>query len=668
MAKPSHRLAVLELAFTLAVVAVVARAAYLQVYESGKARETLNGITGRREAIAARRGAVLDRHLAPLAITNTYYHVGVAPNEVKSADAARVYRAVAGVTGEPLARLRARAGKEKYLYFHGPFDASTVEGLQGLRGVHLEAELRRAYPARDLALPLVGRLLPDSTRGASGIERSMDSVLAGTPGEQVVIRVPGNLPIESPRRRLSDPQPGADVILTIDANLQEIAEHALDSTVRAVKAYGGDVVIMDVRTGELLAAAGVQRDEATDETMPVPSYVTVPFEPGSTAKLFTAAALIEQGKVKGRETVDGGDGLLVYTAPGTRRPRRIKDEHALHGPVTLDTAIKYSSNIAITRFAAQLSWAEQYEALRSFGFGSQSGVETTGEDRGRLALPSSWTGESSASHAMGYEFRLTAVQLAVAYAALANGGVVLTPSVVRGVRNADGSVRWMRQVEPVRQAISKATARRMVAMLRTVTAQGGTGVRAGMRVFHLAGKTGTANRYDTACRCYRMDRNVASFASVFPAEDPQLAIVMKVDGVSMGRGFGGGVAAPAVRSIVEQMLASDRAPVDRAALAELAGMRAVPASAVAPRVPRPTLEADAAPAAVTLPLRGTATSAAEGTVEVPSVAGRTPREAAAALLRAGLRVAAVPGGTVVGTAPDAGARVRAGTLVSLRTN
>lgn len=663
MAKPAARITLLELGFAVAVLSVTARAGYLQLVDHERRSDVLNRQSVTREEIPARRGAVLDRHGAPLAITNSYYHVGLAPQELKPADVERTLRLVAGALDEPLAKLRRGVGAKRYLYFHGPYDASTVERLHGVRGVHLESELRRAYPAGALGLPVVGRLDPDSGVGASGIERALDSVLAGTPGAQVYLRAPGFRRIESPRRRVREPQAGDNVVLTIDANLQEIAEHIIDSTTRAFNALGGEVVVMDVRTGEILAAAGIARDRASGLLTPTPSFVTVPYEPGSTAKLFTAAALVELGRVKPGETVDGGAGLWVMQAPGMRTPRRITDEHGRSGPISLDTAIKISSNVALAKFAAKLTWNEQYEALRAFGFGTQTGIEATGEDRGLLQLPARWTGASSASLAMGYEFRLTSMQLAAAYSAIANGGVLLSPALVREVRSVDGTVRWRRSIEPVRRAISRATSRRLIEMLSAVTDAGGTAVRANMKVYKLAGKTGTANKFDLDCRCYR-GGNIASFASVFPANDPQIAVVMKVDGPAVGRGFGGLVSGPAVKMLLEQMMASESAPVDRIEIANKSQARSLVAQT--PSVAGPAIVAEPRHQAVTLPLRPQAASVAP--VEVPAVEGRSVRDATALLLQAGLRVAAAPGPTVAATQPAAGTRVPAGTLVSLRTN
>lgn len=660
MAKPSARITLLEFGFALVVAVIVARAGWLQLRESREAEEWLDGIAADTLVTPAKRGAILDRNGAPLAITNVYYHIGVAPNELR--DTARAVRALAKALDEAPARLRARIAAGRYLYWHGPFDATTVERLRGIRGIHLDDLQRRAYPARDLALPIVGRLKPDSSTGASGIERSLDSLLAGTPGLQVMLKARGMERLESPRRRIREPAHGHDVVLTIDANLQEIAEHVLDSTVRAFRADGGDVVMMDVRNGELLAAAGVARNDATGETMPVPSFVTVPFEPGSTAKLLTAAALLESGRVGPTDAVPGRGGRWLMQAPGMRRPRTIIDEHEMDGPVTLDTAIKYSSNIAMAQFAAKLSPAEQFEYLRGFGLGTQTGVEATGEDRGYLSLPARWTAESPASHAMGYEFRVTAVQMAVAYAAIANGGVVLAPALVREIRAPGQTTAAPREPEPVRRVMSPKTAATLVKYLSLVTERGGTGVKAGMRTYSIAGKTGTATKFDPGCRCYNPSKNIASFAAVFPAEDPQLAIVLKVDTPREGRGFGGGTSAPAVRAILEQMLASESAPVDRTSMRRVGGP---PSVALELPPAAPTMRAEPPVQSVALPLKPVALRPQASVV--PDVAGKDVRAAVATLFKAGFRVAARPGGRVVGTQPSAGTSVRPGTLVSLRT-
>src|SRR5437879_6233594 len=288
----------------------------------------------------------------------------------------------------PTAELQ-RALRRRYAYFAGPYGALDVQPLRAVRGVHLEPVLNRFYPASDLARPVIGRV-GDDGRGASGLERALDSLLAGRPGSAVVLKDRAGREYESPARVIAQPVAGADVALTLDAELQEIAQRALDDAIRRMDADGGDVVMMDPATGEVLAVASRRRDGSAR-----PSAFTDTFEPGSVAKIFTAAALLALQRVAPAERVSGEDGK--YRLGG----RTITDEEPL--PVlTLADAIRFSSNIALVKFAARLAPAEQYAMLRDFGFGAFTGIEFPAEATGRLRPPAEWSGLSAGSLAMGY--------------------------------------------------------------------------------------------------------------------------------------------------------------------------------------------------------------------------------------------------------------------------
>ena len=404
----------------------------------------------------------------------------------------------------------------KYMYFYGPYTATEIEPLRRLSGVHLEGSFRRDYPS-SLAAPVIGRLPPDSSRGGSGLERSLDNLLTGTPGEAVFLRDRVGRRLESPARKISDPVPGNDVWLTLDAELQDIAERELEDAIRQLGARGGDVVVLDPRTGELLAVAS--RQAGVDPAASSPTAFTSPFEPGSTAKLFTAAALLQLDKVDSTVRVSGEDGH--YLMPLSRgQLRSITDEHKIAGLMTLADAIRMSSNIGMAKFSQRLSTTEQFEVLRDFGFGSPTGIEFPSESRGMLNTPEHMIPDySRASMAMGYELGVTALQLAMAYAAIANDGVLMTPTLVREVRDPAGQLLYQHQPEPVRRVISSRVAARLQAYLRSVVEEGGgTGDKARLANYELAGKTGTARRFEG--RSYANKGYRASFAALLPGEGP----------------------------------------------------------------------------------------------------------------------------------------------------
>lgn len=651
--RPGTRITVLQFFLLLGMGLVLARAAQLQLIEGSKLRAQASERRTERRVLEARRGAIYDRRGQPLAISQEFYHAGVAPNEVENRT--RFVRSVSRALGISARELERRMRSKRYVYFHGPFTASQLAPVRGARGLHLESEFARAYPARRLASSVIGRLDADSGDGASGLELALDSLLRGVPGEAVLLRDRFGQRYESPGRRLRDPVAGHDVWLTLDAELQDIAERTLEDAIADFGAKGGDIVFLEPRTGEILAVASRQLHNG--ESRARPTAFTDPFEPGSTAKLFTAAALIQLDKVDSADRVSGESGRWAMPIRN-HSPRIIEDVHRVDGQLTLADAIKVSSNIAMAKFSARLSPLEQFEMLRDFGFGSPTGVEFPSESRGELRAPERWLLDySRASHAMGYEFSVTALQLASAYAAVANDSVLLTPTLVREVRAPDGRLLYRHQPEPVRRVVSSELAARLRAYLRAVVSEGGTGERARLANFELVGKTGTAKllrdgRYQ--------DLYVASFAALFPADDPQLVIVVKLSELEGSVIYGGQTAAPVTRSMLEQALASRRIALDR--------QRLMPATTTSLPEYRDTLSDGPVPVqSVRWPLPA-ADSGKRGKVAIPLVKGRSVREAALALHQRGLRVSVNGSGTVVRSDPAAGEPARPGQLVTLWTS
>jgi len=648
MARVRARLGLIQVVLAGCLLVVVARAAQVQLFDGGKyAAEAANSRTERR-VITPRRGTLYDRGGLPLAVTQEFYRVGIAPNEVT--DRAGLIRVAARQLDASSAGLRRDFAAEKpYLYFYGPFTATDVEPLRAFKGVHLERVYLRFYPSQRLAGRVVGRMTPEGDP-ASGLERALNPLLVGTPGEEVVLKDRRGRRYESPGRLRKDPVPGYDVVLTIDAELQDIAEQSLAETIREFDAEGGDVVFLDPRTGEVLAVASQKNGK------PDLMAFTEPFEPGSTAKLFTAAALLAHERIDTSDRVSNEGGHWEMPLPNGRT-RLIADEHAKPGMLSLADAIEVSSNVAMAKFSDRLSPVEQYQQLRDFGFGSPTGVELPSESRGVVHRPEQWQPElSRVSVAMGYYFEVTALQLAAAYAAIANDGILLTPTLVREVRTVDGTVVYRHQAEPVRQVVSPALAAQLREFLRGASGRGGTGSRAQVGSYGVLGKTGTARRVRNG---RYVDDYVASFAAMFPANDPQLVVVVKIDGPSVGGIYGGDVAAPVVRTMLEQALASKRVSLDRSRL--LGEAPAVPSPAASARRQAGT---PAAPPVV-VPWPESPDTAASEAVVVPPVRGLSVRAAALALHRRGLRVAVTGPGVVTGSSPAAGSTVPPGGTVRL---
>jgi cell division protein FtsI (penicillin-binding protein 3) len=641
MAKPEVRLTVVGVGLAVGLAALLARAAQVQLIDG--ARYAAQAESQRTDSVElpAPRGTLYDRAGAPLATTQEVFHVGLDRAELKdpSGDARQVARRL----GLSESEVR-RALRRKYAHFEGPFSAAQVLPLRTMAGVYLTSDLVRSYPDPDFARPILGRPAV-AGRAATGLERQLDSLLRGRSGAAVVLRDGRGRPLESPSRLAAFPVPGDDVFLTLDAGVQEIVETALSDAIDRLHAAGGDVVVLDPHTGEVLALTSRLADGSSSS-----GTMTATFEPGSTAKIFAAAALLAHGLVAPDDSVygEGGTWKLPF--------RTIRDErHEGFAWMRLVDAIRISSNIGTVKFASRLEPDQQYTMLRDFGIGAPTGVDFPAESRGRLPRPHDWTGVSAQSLAIGYELSVTPLQLAAAYAAIANDGVLLEPGLVKRVRDPRGRVLYEHRAEPVRRVVDPAVAEQLREMLRGVVSEGGTGAAAALTSYEVAGKTGTA-RVAGPGGHYVIGAATAVFAALFPAEDPQLVMVVKLD--SPRGSYAALTAAPLTRHVLEQVLAARTGALDR-------GRLTVTAPPPAPGRPAAE-EATGQSYAVAWPDSGRAAPA--GPRRVPNVAGLSLREAVGRLHRAGLRVRLTGFGRVVRTTPSAGDSVAAGALVTVVTD
>jgi cell division protein FtsI (penicillin-binding protein 3) len=652
MAKPLARIAVIQFCFGLGVLAILGRAAQLQLLQGDRWAEQARRQRTERAVLPARRGGLYDRNGVPLAISQEFYHVGVAPNEL--ADPRRAARLLSRHLRVSLTALERGIGAGKrWIYFHGPFSATQVQPLRRLDGVHLSGDFQRFYPSRTLARPIIGGLSADGPVGAAGLELSLDSILTGQPGEAVLLKDRAGRRYDSPARVIREPVSGNDVVLTLDAELQEIAERGLDEALSGMRAEGGDVVFLDPSSGELLALASRQAGRSGPVSIRASTF-TDPFEPGSTAKLFTAAALLRHRRVDSNDVVFAEGGQWHMPTSRSGRTRLISDVKKTTGNLTLARTIQISSNVGMAKFSSRLSPEEQFEMLRDFGFGTPTGAEFPSESRGLLARPDRWEPMyTRASVAMGYEFGVTPVQLAAAYGAIANDGLLLTPTLVREVRDAAGTLLYQHRPEPVRRVVTPAIAARLRDFMRSAVGDGGTGTEAQLANYSLLGKTGTSVRFEGGR--YVHGEYTASFAALFPAENPQLVVVVKIDN-PRGHYYGGLTAAPVTRTMLQQALASRRVAIDRSRLAprDTTSVRAARLVATPAAISRVVLS---------WPYQPTTSTAASLTV--PNVAGRPVREAALALHRRGFRVTLRGLGRVIRTLPPGGETARPGAAITV---
>ena len=657
MAKPAARVGFIQFCLMLGTLGVLARAAQLQLVQGDYwAHEAAEARTV-RETVAAPRGAIRDRSGNALVASHEWYRVSIAPEQIR--DTVRFSRAVARALGASPTDLlrRIRAGRRS-IYFHGPFDAVKVQSIRKLAGVHLSPVYPRGGRT-DLARQTIGVLDPESGHGISGIERTLDSVLSGIPGETVWLTDPSRRSrIASPSRPVREPVRGNDVWLTIDVKLQEIAEAALDRAIDELGAKGGDVVFLDPATGELLAVASRVEGERSAATA-----FTAPFEPGSTAKLFTAAALLEHGLVDSTDRVSGENGVWNFQPPRGGRPYSITDVHVAREPMTLEMAIALSSNIGLAKFSQRLDSGIQFDMLRRFGFGTRSDVEFPVESSGHVPVPGSeeWReGFTRESMSRGYHFQVTAVQLAAAYAAIANGGILYAPTLVREIRSPEGQVLYRHRPEPVRRVISPEVATTLRRFMQKAVGTGSSEEGVVIEEFRLAGKTGTARKVVNGR--YAVGKYVSSFAAIWPAEQPELVAIVSID-EPKGAYYGSQTAAPLTRRILRDAITSRNRALDFDRLATRHD--AAPAGAESALVP-PAKPEPPPVVAISWPLAEDVSRRAVR--QVPDVAGQTARTAIATLHAEGFRVAVEGLGTVASTVPSAGSAVRTGETITIRAD
>ncbi|HEV7588296.1 MAG TPA: penicillin-binding transpeptidase domain-containing protein [Longimicrobium sp.] len=637
-------------ALGLTALLIVGRAVQLQGFQGDRWRGEAERQQQTRVPVPARRGAIYDRDGVALALTRETFAVSIAPREVRDRGDAvlRLTRAL----GLPRAEARRATDPQRaWVVLPGRFTVEQRRGLGELRGFYVERRLERFYPQGDVGREVLGGVSGDG-RAMGGIEQAMDSLLRGTDGFSVLRRDAHGRKEATLSLPALPPRDGDDVVLSIDFDLQEIADAALAEQVRATHAAGGDLILTDPRTGEILAA--VSKRPASRDL----SAFIEPYEPGSTLKPFFVAGLLAGGRAALTDRVYAEQGS--WTTP---EGRVIQDVHPYEW-LTLRDGLRVSSNIVMAKFSPRLPPGEQYGALRDFGFGTATGVEYPVESSGRLSRPARWSPVTPASLAMGYEVSVTPLQMAMAYGAIANGGVLMEPRLVREVRGADGGAVERRAPRPVRRAIPAQVASALRDVLVDVVADG-TGTHASLSTFEVAGKTGTSRRTGANGR-YEAGAYNSTFVGFFPAQAPQLVIYVKLDR-PQGDYYGGLTAAPVTRATLQAILAARSPTLDRRALL---GSRThpEPSAALAVAVPADVPAAEGREGTyVFLDNRAPPTTPRRdaGPVPVPALAGLALRDGARRLHALGFHVRLQGGGAVKGTLPGAGAILARGDTLTL---
>ena len=514
------------------------------------------------------RGDLLDRRGRPLAHDLQTYTLTAAPKELKAPRAAA--REVAKRLRLPVRRLEAEflSGRPYRLIARQipPRVGQEIAAL-GIHGLYLSLETRRECPLGAAASEVLGRTDPDGI-GVDGLELQLDDVLRGRAGWTTLFRDGRGRSIALPRGLRREAEDGQHVVLTIDADLQSIVEAHLARAVDTLQAVRGFAIFLDPNTGEILAAANAPH-MARNWTM------TDQFEPGSTFKVVVAGAALEEGLAKPNQVFEASATGSALLAPGATFHDVHKEER-----YTFFDAVRWSSNIVMGRLGLKVGSERLYRYATDLGFGELTGVTFPGEASGRLRTPSAWSARSCPTIAIGHELSVTPLQMALAYAAIANGGVLMEPMLVREVRDRHDRVVRRHEPHAVRRVFSQTTTDQLREMLGAVV-DSGTAKAARVRGFAVAGKTGTAQKYDARVGTYGAGMYVSSFAGFAPAPSPRLVGVVVIDEPRGKKYYGGEVAAPVFREVILDLMRLPDGPFE-AGGAEIAARPPAPAPVTVP--------------------------------------------------------------------------------------
>jgi cell division protein FtsI/penicillin-binding protein 2 len=575
--------------------------------------------------IPAQRGAILDRSLKPLATTLPVYHVFADPCIIDDPrSTAHALAQLLPSSTDALAR-KLRRKDSRYELIELAVDVERGMELKrlGLRGVCVEPAGKRVRPLGALAVNIVG-CLSAYEEALSGIELIFDEDLRGVPGLRRYLRDALGNPRPCVEAVIRSPVAGNSVVLTIDADLQRIAERALEQAVRKHLANGGCVIVVDPVCGDILAMASMP----TGQNFPVRSV----FEPGSALKICTLAAALDLGIVDTTDVFDTNGGKLKI--PGGW----IRDDHPVDHPVCLREGFAISSNVMASSIAKLIGRNDFYRYLRAFGLGAWTDLPLEGESRGILREPDDWSRRSLETLGIGQEIGVTAIQLTMAYSVIANGGRLVRPRLVKAIIDGSGKVIERYPAKAVRRVIRKETATKMISLLETAV-QEGTGAPACIEGIRVAGKTGTGQKAERGR--YVAGKYYSVFAGLVPADDPRYVCLVVMDEPSAEAHYGGPVCGPVFRQVMEAFLRRKKTllPENCLRLTERGGNAAGPVSAVA----------SSAPANLCDPC------GASPERRYPSVLGLTLKEATQVLERAGVKWRASGTGVVVDQRPQPGA-------------
>jgi cell division protein FtsI (penicillin-binding protein 3) len=569
------------------------RLVWLQVIRHGDFVERAAKQQQRTFEVAPRRGVLYDRNLRELAMTVTVDSVYAVPSELgeNRENAAELLARI--VHADPrdnftsqqqmLARFNASRNFAWVARKLDPDTATRVRELN-LKGVYFQKEFKRFYPNNDLAAQVLGYVGTDDT-GLGGLERQFDDDMHGAPGHVLTA-------LDAKRHVLgseeSQPMPGENLVLTIDANIQYMAERALDAQMEKMKAAHGTVVVQDPHTGQILALAISPRFNPNDQRHMDANVlqnlaVSDVYEPGSTFKLVAYSAALDAAGVQPTDMVDCQGGAM------TMYGRTLHDDKSDHfGVVTVQYALEHSSDVGAAKMALKLGNQKFYDYMRAFGFGDRSGIELPSETRGLLRAPKKWGATSILSMAIGQEVGVTPVQLVTMVSTLANGGVYMPPHILlQSTDEMKGDARLQpaafrpanqlpeKLPDGAHRVVKEMTSAKMRMMMQGIVTEG-SGRLAALNGYSAGGKTGTANKVDPVTHTYSHTKLVASFAGFAPVSNPAISIAVVIDTPTVGTRYGAQTSAPVFAEVAQQVLEYLGVPHDQPLKAKKEMLAATP--------------------------------------------------------------------------------------------
>lgn len=550
--KVKMRIAFIALFYLGLFAVMTARGYQLQLFNGEELGKRAERQLTKKISFPPIRGKILDRNGVELATNRDVASIFAQPSRIS--DVGAVAKALSKIIGEDSASIRAKlADKSSFVWIKRSLSIEQGDIITALdmKGVGIIKETRRYYPNMELAGHLIGFAGVDS-QGLEGIELKYNDYIKGTSGYFLAERDALGRNIYPEGVNIKDSSSGSDVILTIDRTVQHITERELGAAVNKFDAKGGLAIVMDPKTGEILSMAVQPAFNPNSFENYNPGrwrnrVLTDTFEPGSTFKIFLAAAAIDSGKVNSKD--------IFYCENGRVRVyNKYIHDTKKYGWLSMENILRVSSNIGAYKIGEKLGKDQYYRYISGFGFGEKTGIALPGEASGNLRSSKSLSPIGYANLSFGQGISVTALQLVSAISAVANGGHIMKPHVVKKIVDREGKTQISNYPLRVRRVISDDTAKEISLMLERVVSSEGTGMRGALEKYRVAGKTGTSQKYDNKLKAYSKEKYTSSFIGFLPADNPKLSILVILDEPQKSY-YGGTVAAPVFKKIAEQTLA-----------------------------------------------------------------------------------------------------------------